>query len=564
MATDVVPVVDEPAPATARQRAAGRFRLRYTLPGAWTAVVFACLSFTPSLLPRNGIVQGLVCGIVGAIGYGIGVVGASVWRAFADRDVRPPKAGSWRIFAIGAPLALLVAIGFGQWWQAQLRAMMGVEAGGPLTFAALPLLAAVVFVGLVAAGRGLRAAYRWAATLLSRWIGPRAAHAVGWMLVAAVTVAVASGVLANGFVAVADRTFSVRNGATPDGVVEPTLATRSGAPDSYVEWTSLGREGRAFIGRGPSAADISRYTGSPALEPVRAYAGLDSEDSTETRAELAVEDLQRAGGFDRAYLVVATTTGSGWVDPAAVDSIEYLTGGNSAVVAIQYSYLPSWISYLVDQKRAREAGRELFDAVYGRWASLPVDRRPKLLVFGESLGSFGGETAFSGEYDLYNRTSGAVFAGPPNFNTLHREFVLDRDVGSREAAPIFRNGRTVRFDDVPGPPVEPTVAPWEPPRVLYVQHPSDPIVWWSPNLVLSPPDWLDEAPGHDVLDAMTWLPFVTFCQVTADLPRATAVPPGFGHTYSAEYVDAWAVVLEPDGWDEDKAERLRRIIQPIP
>ena len=185
-------------------------------------------------------------------------------------------------------------------------------------------------------------------------------------------------------------------------------------------------------------------------------------------------------------------------------------------------------------------------------------------VFGESLGSFGGETAFSGEYDLYNRTSGAVFAGPPNFNTLHREFVLDRDVGSLEAAPIFRNGRTVRFDDVPGPPVEPTVAPWDNPRVLYLQHPSDPIVWWSPNLVLSPPDWLDEPPGHDVLDAMTWLPFVTFCQVTADLPRATGVPPGFGHTYSAEYVDAWAIVLQPDGWTEDKAERLRRIIQPIP
>jgi uncharacterized membrane protein len=563
MATEVVPVVDEPAPAPPPRHAARRL-LHYTLPGAWTALAFACLSFTPSLLPRNGIIQGLVCGIVAAIGYGVGVVGASIWRAFANRDVRPPKPGSWRIFAIGAPLALLVSIILGQWWQVQLRTVMGVEAGTPLNLAVLPILAAVVFVGLVAAGRGLRAAYRWAATLLSRWIGPRAANVVGWLLVAGITVAVASGVLANGFVAVADRIFSVRNTATPDGVVQPTLATRSGAAESYVEWQSLCREGRAFIGRGPTAADISRYTGAPAQEPVRAYAGLDSEDSTETRAELAVEDLQRAGGFDRAYLVVATTTGSGWVDPAAVDSIEYITGGDSAIVAIQYSYLPSWISYLVDQKRAREAGRELFDAVYGRWASLPVDRRPKLLVFGESLGSFGGETAFSGEYDLYNRTSGAVFAGPPNFNTLHREFVLDRDVGSLEAAPIFRNGRTVRFDDVPGPPVEPTVAPWDHPRVLYLQHPSDPIVWWSPNLVLSPPDWLDEPPGHDVLDAMTWLPFVTFCQVTADLPRATAVPPGFGHTYSAEYVDAWAIVLQPDGWTEDKAERLRRIIQPIP
>ena len=87
------------------------------------------------------------------------------------------------------------------------------------------------------------------------------------------------------------------------------------------------------------------------------------------RAELAVEDLVRAGGFDRGYLMVATTTGRGWVDPASVDTFEYLTGGDTATVTMQYSYLPSWLSYLVDQDRARDAGRELFDAVYARTRS---------------------------------------------------------------------------------------------------------------------------------------------------------------------------------------------------
>ncbi len=122
------------------------------------------------------------------------------------------------------------------------------------------------------------------------------------------------------------------------------------------------------------------------------------------------------GGFTREVLVVVTTTGSGWVDPAGADSLDYLAGGDVATVAIQYSYLPSWLSYLVDQDRAREAGRELFDAVYDRWSDLSPDDRPRLYVLGESLGSFGGEAAFSGEYDLRNRISGAVFAGPPNFN----------------------------------------------------------------------------------------------------------------------------------------------------
>jgi uncharacterized membrane protein len=116
---------------------------------------------------------------------------------------------------------------------------------------------------------------------------------------------------------------------------------------------------------------------------------------------LAVKDLERTGAFDRKYLLVVTTTGSGWVDPALVDTFEYLSGGDSATVAMQYPYLPSWISYLVDQSKAREAGRALFDAVYGAWSQLLPDQRPKLLVAGESLGSFGGETAFSGHGHKY-------------------------------------------------------------------------------------------------------------------------------------------------------------------
>ena len=185
----------------------------------------------------------------------------------------------------------------------------------------------------------------------------------------------------------------------------------------------------------------------PAMEPIRAFAGLETSDDSETRAEMAVADLDRAGGFQRKYLMVATTTGSGWISPGAVDSFEYMTGGDSAIVGMQYSYLPSWISYLVDQQRAREAGRDLFDAVYERWLQQPPKTRPKLIIFGESLGSFGAEAAFSGEHDLANRIDGALLTGPPNFNTLHQEFTADRDPGSTEVAPVYKSGRIVRFAD---------------------------------------------------------------------------------------------------------------------
>jgi len=551
----------EVSPPTA---AAGRRRFRYTLPGAWVALVFACLAFTPSLLPRSALLQGVVCGITAAIGYGLGVAGAWTWRAFADRDPRPPRPGAWRVFAISAAVLLVVAIVLGQWWQAQIRDLMGAPTPNPLLLVLQPLAAAALFTGLVALSRSLRRFYHRAARRLERWMGPRAARALGWVAVVTATWLVASGLLLNGLASLADRSFSVRNGTTAEEVEQPTSGLRSGGPGSLVSWESLGRQGRTIAGTGPSAAEIAAWSGSEAKEPIRAYTGTVSATDVEERAKLAVDDLERAGGFERANLLVATTTGSGWLDAGAIDSFEYLTGGDSAIVAMQYSYLPSWISFLVDQEKAREAGRELFDAVYDRWSRLPQTERPRLFVFGLSLGSFGGETAFSGEYDLRNRTAGALFAGPPNFNTLYREFTDDRDAGSLEVEPVYKGGRAVRFTNDVAAGVEPAAVPWDGTRILYLQHPSDPIVWWFPTLVWDRPDWLDEPRGRDVLDAMVWIPVVTFWQVTVDLPLATGVPDGHGHTYTREFVDGWAEILQPPGFTPDKAEQLRDIVTPEP
>ena len=136
------------------------------------------------------------------------------------------------------------------------------------------------------------------------------------MLVVGGTVLLVNGVLLDGAVNLANQTFSVRNDITPEGIVQPTSALRSGSPASLVPWDSLGREGRKFVATGPTSEQIAAFTGKPAMSPIRAYAGLESADTAEQRAQLAVDDLQRAGGFQRGTLVVATTTGSGWVDPA--------------------------------------------------------------------------------------------------------------------------------------------------------------------------------------------------------------------------------------------------------
>ena len=234
--------------------------------------------------------------------------------------------------------------------------------------------------------------------------------------------------------------------------------------------------------------------------------------------------------------------------------------GNTALVSIQYSCLPSWISFLVDRGRAKEAGRELFNAVYARWSQQPRDVRPRLLVFGESLGAFGGEAAFSGTDDFRNRTGGALWEGPPNDSFLWREFVRRRDAGSSEILPMYRRGTTVRFgaqsEDLDRP-----IGIWSSPRVVCLQHASDPVVWWSWRLMLHEPDWLKARRGSDVLPSLHWYPFVTFWQVGADLALSMYAPAGHGHNYGAEPAGAWARIAPPEGWTGEKTALLTARLQ---
>jgi uncharacterized membrane protein len=559
MALPAVEAAESPQPPA--EPARPRRRLLYvTLPGCWGALIAGCLSFTPSLLPRSGIIQGIVWGITAAIGYGLGVLAAWIWRAFADRDPRRPRRRSWLVFFISAAVLTVVLFGLGQYWQYLIRGLMGVTGYNIALVVASPFVAALVSGLILLTGRGLRGLYRWVARLLSGWVGPRAARATGWILVAGLAYLVVTGLLLQGFVTLMNEAYAVRDTKTAEGIHQPATGLRSGGPGSVIRWDTLGWQGRNFTGKGPSATDIEKATGQPAMEPIRIYSGLASAPDAEARAGLAVKDLERAGGFGRKNLLVVTTTGSGWVDPALVDSFEYLSGGDAATVAIQYSYLPSWISYLVDQSKAREAGPALFDAVYGAWSHLPQDQRPRLYVAGESLGSFGGETAFSGEQSMANTTDGALFAGPPNFNTLFREFTDHRDPGSPEVQPIYHGGRIVRFADDATEAIPPDGQSWPGTRVLYMMHPSDPIIWWSPHLIFTEPDWISEAPGTDVLGGMFWMPFVTFWQVTADLPFATGVPAGHGHKYTSEYVDGFNAIMQPAGVTPQELANLRKII----
>jgi uncharacterized membrane protein len=157
------------------------------------------------------------------------------------------------------------------------------------------------------------------------------------------------------------------------------------------------------------------------------------------------------------------------------------------------------------------------------------------------------------------RTNGALFSGPTFNNSMWQDITNNRDPGSPEWLPIFQQGHNVRFaaraGDLGRPP-----APWGNPRIVYLQHASDPIAWWNPDLLFQQPDWLREKRGYDVPSDMEWIPVVTFLQVSADMAVAVDVPDGHGHRYVKDVVNAWAAVLQPPGWTPDKTERLRNIV----
>ena len=528
--------------------------------GAVGAVVGGALSLGPSLLPRSGFVEGLVFGVGATVGYGVGLLVAWFIRQFSGRT--GPWHGSrraWQIFGIISAIVLIYCLWAGKQAQNDLYALMGMQAPSSGWYPVVLVIALLVFALLVGISRLVRR-MAWKFThWLTHVMPARTARALAILLAIVIVFGVISGLLLNGLLSGIEAAYKTRNDSTTEGVVQPTSAPVSGGSDSLIPWETLGNQGRDFVVDGVKVQALDDFNGGGAIEPIRAYVGLESADTVSERARLAVEELKHLGAFDREVLAVGNTTGTGWIDEGAVDPLEYMYNGDVASVAMQYSYLPSWISFLVDQEKAKETGIALFDAVYGEWSKMPAESRPELLVFGESLGSFGGEAAFSGIHDMTNRATGVLFAGPPNANTQWRRYTEARDPGSPEILPIFENGVDLRWAQTQGDLSNPS-GTWGENRVLYMQNASDPIVWWAPGLLLSRPDWLNEPRGVDVLPSLRWWPLITFFQVSADLIYSTGVPVGHGHVYASNQIWAWASILEPPGWTDAKSQQLEALM----
>lgn len=556
-------------------------------PGAPLAAGAALDSFGPSLMPRSSMHQGVAAGLAVIAGRS---VGESVDR-LASRFAPESAPLAWRLGVRGALVAGGAAIasleesaddstGLAAFRTAGRLLALGAaggivhEAGTDLSektdFPLVPILTGLGGFGYLAyrwgrelevrnavidrwrdddkpadlarsiligtavsnLGRAFGWGFRTSRGSLAGFIGDTPAHhALGRVLNAAMW---AAGVT-TGYRAMVDRLARL-NSKVEDAFSElPSNENVSGGPRSISPFEELGLQGRRFVHEVVPTDVIEGTLGEPAVSaPIRAYVGVQSEPLYATaRSEMALDELERLGAFDRKYLLLLSPTGTGWVDHTVVESAEIMTRGDIATVAIQYGRAPSFVE-LQNVSLGRAQFRQLLWGVKQRLMAIPKKDRPKILVFGESLGAW-----TSSDVVMHQGLEGfehygidrALWFGLPGLAKWSR-------TGMREGRnPLMPEGTVQAFDRFEQYE-ELTDSQREQLRAVIVDHDNDPIAQMSLRLAVKRPDWLDGRPGRGVPEGMKWAPLITFTQVLVDAMNAMVVIPGefksFGHDYRAD------------------------------
>ncbi len=519
---------------------------------------FFAASLTPSLIPRGWVVQGALAGLVTAIGYMLGQLVLTAWRAIelprlsgraawiAHAVVAMPVSGFWALALVRAAH-----------WQDTVRMQVGLAPAGEVQTLRVLALAALVFGACFAIGWLVQVAFDLTRRRLYRIMPERTANVLGLALVATLLFGATRDGLVPWILDGLDESYETAQDLFATAPPAPGDPALPGGPGSLVDWGAMGQPGRDFVTDGPDAAAITALTGRPARHPIRVYVGRAQADDPAARAEAALEELKRLGAFDREVLIVASPTGTGWLDPAGFDPVEYLHDGNVASVAVQYSYLQSPLALIFETRTGLDQASATMRAVYRYWTSLPRDRRPKFYVHGISLGAWSSMHAFNLFEIVNDPVQGALWTGPPFSSDLWNRAVAARNPGSPYVLPEVGRGGLVRFmSQYDG--LERATADWAGLRIVFMQYASDPIVFYEPASFWRAPVWMREPAAPDVSPEMKFLPIVTQFQLAMDMALSKAVPEGFGHNYlAADYIDAWIAVTDPEGWSRPEVARLK-------
>lgn len=532
-------------------------------------------AYTPSLLPRPWYFQGLVAGMGAAAAFQCGQLvrgSVTLLTRHSPPPARPRLRTTGRIAGAALGLAATIAIpALATRWQKANAAH--VELGSQPRIWALgsAATAAAVFALLAAQWRFLV----WVNSHVSVRISARLtnlvmARIVSTLAVLATMAVIFDQVIMRGLMLVASTASSHVDLRTPPNVHQPLTPLHSGSPASLESWEDLGLQGKRFTCAGPSRERIVEVMGGEAMQPIRAYASLNHRTVPEV-VDAVLAEMDRMDAWSRSRIHLVTTTGRGNVNEWSASTFEFLTHGDCATVAMQYSGLPSAITMMAGTQDPVHASRLLHRAIADRIAMLPLDSRPLIYLGGESLGAFGSTGIIGSPELLPTAAAGAVWTGCPDFSPLQDALVARRDQDSDSVFPVVDHGRHVRFAMSPDQLTTPThggyLGVWEFPRFVFLRNETDPVVFWNPRLLWRRPQWLIDMAGTDTpMGRMRWWPFITFWQIAADMPVCRNVRAGFGHKYHAEQcVPAWAAVLGLDPHEDRSAliAALRTDVPPV-
>lgn len=344
----------------------------------------------------------------------------------------------------------------------------------------------------------------------------------------------------------------------------PTSSRRTAGPDSPVSFARIGREGRKFVLNVPSVEDIERVMRQPArAEPIRVFIGYAAARTDDERVALAMAELRRTEAFDRRLLVVGCAAGNGYVNTLPLEVLDLVMLGDTAAVSVQYGRLPSFLTLQRVTRGGRVQGA-LLAAIQAELSTRPPDRRPTVVVYGESLGAWSGQDTFLHEgIEGLDRlgVARALWTGTPYYSGWRREVVVDRTVPVPEGSVVEVEG----CDALTRLSADQRDAL----RAVIVGHGNDPVRYISAGLLVRRPGWLAPEKAADgtthprpwgVPHDMGWLPAVTGVQVIVDAVNATRPVPGVfratGHEYNADLPDATLIAYGIPYPERETWERL--------
>jgi uncharacterized membrane protein len=271
--------------------------------------------------------------------------------------------------------------------------------------------------------------------------------------------------------------------------------------------------------------------------PIAVFVGLDSAETATARVELALGEMDRTDAWSRSLIVLISPTGTGYVNYVATACVQYLTRGDVATVTLQYSKRPSPLS-LGKIAVAKEQNRLLWLKILERVRQMAPSERPRVVVFGESLGAHTSQAPFQGWGTLGPDALGidrGLWIGTPASSGWKNEILSPGrvDVDRSQVAVVndyeqFRAAGDEACSKV---------------RFVLLSHDNDGVTKFNTDLLAHRPSWLGPdrptratLPGRSprgIPASMRWRPVTTFFQTLVDMKNAQI--PGSYRAWAHDY-----------------------------